>query len=389
MGPTIEALLETSAVLAGWPARERSWLLATVAALGEAPDGLPLDALVARIDGHDRTGRVDLSEALSRILTGVGLFRPTPKGRYALRPSALLARSIESMPLAIVDLEATGGRPPLHRPIEVALIRREPDGRRSTYTSIANPGRPLPPFVATMTGLSPEDLRRAPDAATVVEELLARAGDALLVFHGAPQDWELINYEVHSLTGRFVENPVCCTIALVRHLQPDLSTTGLDNVARHLGLAVEELHRASADAQLTLAVYDRLREGFDAAGIRTLADLSFFQGALPRPPFLDSNISVALLGSLPRAPGAYVLRDGRGTTLLARATADLGDELRSFFFPRGAIPPPWRHAHRAARTLDFRVASDLAAAREVLGLLHEGSARRRGPTRHRRHHGAA
>src|SRR4051812_44079053 len=54
-------------------------------------------------------------------------------------------------PLAIVDVETTGGNALRSRIIEIGVVRIEPDGAVSTYESLVHPGRALPGYISALT----------------------------------------------------------------------------------------------------------------------------------------------------------------------------------------------------------------------------------------------
>jgi DNA polymerase III epsilon subunit-like protein len=225
-----------------------------------------------------------LAKELERTLEGCGVFRATSENGFTLTPLDTLETPIDTLPVVVMDLEATGGRPPLHRFVEVALIRRDPDGSEHFYESLANPRRPLPWYVTKITGLTERQVRDAQPIEDVMARVVPYLEGALLVFHGSPGDLELLNYELWRQTGRLLGNPVLCTICLTRELEPTLTTMGLDRVAQHHGITVETQHRAMDDALLTLQLYDRYAARFADARIEYLVDSAFFQGSLPIAP---------------------------------------------------------------------------------------------------------
>ncbi len=54
-------------------------------------------------------------------------------------------------PICIFDLEATGTNVLEDRIVDVCVLRREPDGRETVFSSLVNPGVPIPPEVTAST----------------------------------------------------------------------------------------------------------------------------------------------------------------------------------------------------------------------------------------------
>jgi DNA polymerase III epsilon subunit-like protein len=368
-----EELLEQSPVFRTRPPEKRALILDAVRVLHRYPDGLSIAALEREIAGSGRHPPDWLIRELERTVAACGVFRLAASGRFGLVSVSALETPLADVPVAVMDLEATGGRPPLHRLIEVALIRREPDGTESWFESLADPMRPLPWYVTKITGLSPRKIREAPPVDQVVEELLPMLEGALLVFHGSASDMELLNYEVFRRSGTLLDNPVMCTICLTRELLPELSTMGLDRVAAHLGIEMATQHRAMDDALATLQLLHRFAERFTEIDMTYLVDAAFFQGALPVPPFIATNLSVELLNGLPAGPGAFVLRDGSRRILDASVTDDLKRSMAALFFPARPLDARGKQVARNARYLDYRPALDLPSASEALTFLLSGA----------------
>jgi DNA polymerase III, alpha subunit (gram-positive type) len=72
--------------------------------------------------------------------------------------------------VVVLDLETTGLAPGLNEIIEVALVRLEGE-RRVAFQSLARPRRSPSPFIQRLTGITLEELEKAPP----LEEVLFRA----------------------------------------------------------------------------------------------------------------------------------------------------------------------------------------------------------------------
>lgn len=361
-------LLGQSPLFHSRPEPKRKLVADVAGLLAQSPEGLSsaeLRSQLIRVHRHDPEM---LHKEQDRTIEACGGFRFDVKGKYRLFPLELLERPLADWPVVVMDLEATGGRPPLHRLVEVALIRREPDGSETQFESLANPGRPLPWFVRKMTGLTSAQIDGAPSMDEVFDQLEPLLEGALLVFHGSTVDLELINYEVHRRHGRLLPNPVLCTIALTRLMLPELTTMGLDKVSESLGIVMENQHRALDDALATLQIHDIFASRFSEEGIEFLVDLAFFQGNLPVAPFLKSNLSVEGLSKLPSGPAAYVLRDEENRPVASRTTENLRETLWTMFLGDQQLTPEDRASVRQARILEFREAGNPT---EAQGLMEE------------------
>jgi DNA polymerase-3 subunit epsilon len=78
-------------------------------------------------------------------------------------------------PIAVFDIEATGINPRTDRIVELAVVKVQPDGTRSTRTSRVNPGIPIPAGATKIHGISDEDVAECPtfsDIAAETDDLL-------------------------------------------------------------------------------------------------------------------------------------------------------------------------------------------------------------------------
>jgi DNA polymerase-3 subunit epsilon len=81
-------------------------------------------------------------------------------------------------PLAFFDLETTGIDPQRDKIVEIALVRVDPVGGRSSFASRINPGRPIPKDATAVHGITDADVASAPAFREVARRLLDALGDA-------------------------------------------------------------------------------------------------------------------------------------------------------------------------------------------------------------------
>lgn len=182
-------------------------------------------------------------------------------------------------PLLVMDTETTGLRPvrgsgdPEPRIYQLAALRREPDGETRFHSRLLNPGVAIDAEWATARGFDPEaPMRDGEEPGPVLRRFAAWAAGCVLVGHNIEAFDLPVMVAEHARLG--LPAPIAYlpragttvdTIVLARSLWSARATERpvdhtIANVARHLGLEVDEaaLHDAGADVRLNLAVLDAL-----------------------------------------------------------------------------------------------------------------------------------
>ncbi len=159
-------------------------------------------------------------------------------------------------PLVCFDLETTGTRIADDRIVQIALIRVEPDGGRRKFTSLVDPGRPIPPAATAVHGITDAHVQNAPRFRQVrpdVEEILH--GADLAGFNITRFDLPLLELEIQRAGGGYTSQGrrVLDAMTIFHRMEP-----------RNLEAAVKfycqaELpgaHSAEVDAAASLEVLD-------------------------------------------------------------------------------------------------------------------------------------
>src|SRR5215211_8739584 len=239
-------------------------------------------------------------------------------------PGTTLA--LEDATYVVVDLETTGLSPGSSAICEIGAVRVRGLELEQRFETLVNPRRPLPPTIATLTGIDPRSLHRAPPAELAVRRFLEFAGDAVLVAHNARFDIGFLDREVERLTGRRLAAPVVDTVWLARKLLAGrLSRVGLASLAYFFGTAARPCHRALADAEATAEILLVLIGLAQERGARTVADLC----DLATPQTRRVHAKRRLVHGAPQRPGVYFFRDERGAVLYVGRARDLRARLRS------------------------------------------------------------
>lgn len=153
------------------------------------------------------------------------------------------------------DLETTGLDPTRDAIIEIGAVRFRGDRVEDEWSELINPGRPIPPAIVQLTGITDSMLSSAPRITRVLSDLEAFVGDLPILGHSIPFDLAFIRRR-----GLFELNPHIDTFDLASVLLPSSGRYGLQALAQALGVPVRAAHRAVDDAHTTRQVFLQLFE---------------------------------------------------------------------------------------------------------------------------------
>lgn len=228
-------------------------------------------------------------------------------------------------PVAIVDVETTGGSPGQNRLIEIGIIRIENGQEVSRFQSLVNPHQSVPPFVQNLTGISDRDLETAPSFEKIADEVEKQLKGALFIGHNVRFDYDFVKFELRR-AGRNFSAPTFCSARFSRSLYPEHKRHNLAELIERYGLSISSHHRALDDAQ---AVWDFLKKMVEEVGVNKFS--TFFEKlAASRP--TQTRIPVEKFDNLPESSGAYVFKDAEGMALYVGKSNHLRERILGHFY---------------------------------------------------------
>jgi DNA polymerase-3 subunit epsilon len=232
-------------------------------------------ALCTRVLGLPQTPATVADRVALALLGADPRVRRLADGRWGLVAAVQESPELEACTFAVVDVETTGMRPwGTDRITEIAVVVVQGNRRELVFESLVNPGRPIPQFIASMTGISDATVRRAPRFEEIADDVLAALGGRVFVAHNARFDWGFVNAEVRRARDVALDGSAICTVRLARRLVREVRSCSLDNLSQHFGLSNDARHRAAGDAVVTGALLQRLLDLARGDGARTLQDLA-------------------------------------------------------------------------------------------------------------------
>jgi DNA polymerase III subunit epsilon len=205
-------------------------------------------------------------------------------------------------PFAIVDVETTGSDPATDRVTEIAVLQIERFALTGQWSTLVNPGRPMPTPIQALTGITQEMLEQAPRFGQIAVELYERLAGRVFVAHNARFDYGFLRREFDR-AGIKYQARTLCTVRLSRRLYPGAGGHDLDSLIERHGLDCEARHRAAPDAA---AVWQFMRGAAAEHGDEVFAVAA---RQVARQPALPPHLERSAIDEIPEAPGVYVFFD--------------------------------------------------------------------------------
>jgi DNA polymerase III subunit epsilon len=271
---------------------------------------------------------------------GHGL-RPQRLGRARVEPAHLASRRplqptfddlgtpLPEVTFVVVDLETTGGSPSGAGITEIGAVKVRGGEILGEFQTLVQPGEPVPPFIAVLTGITTSMLVDAPPLAAALPAFLEFMSGAVIVAHNAPYDVGFLKGACAKLGRHWPEPTVVDTARLARAvlLRDEVRNCKLGTLAAHFRSGTAPNHRALSDARATVDVLHGLIERVGTLGVHSLEELATY----------TSRVSPAqrrkrhLAEPLPDAPGVYVFRDDQGRALYVGKSQRIRSRVRTYF----------------------------------------------------------
>jgi DNA polymerase-3 subunit epsilon len=146
------------------------------------------------------------------------------------------------------DVETTGLVPGVDRLVELAAVSFTPESVLDSFSSLVNPGIPIPAEAGRVNGITDDMVRDAPCIDLVLPDFLSFLGRGVPVAHNAIFDVGFVSADIAALGLPALGTPVLDTRGLARSAFPGRFSYSLENLVRDLGIIAHGAHRALVDA---------------------------------------------------------------------------------------------------------------------------------------------
>lgn len=291
-----------------------------------------------------------------------------------------LGTALHTVEFCVVDLETTGGRADDLGITEFGAVRVKSGEVLGEFQTLVNPGRPIPPFVSVLTGITDIDVARAPRLEAVLPAFLEFSQGSVLVAHNAPYDMGYLKAACEALGYPWHPRAVIDTARLARAAvsRDEVANHKLATLARYFHASTTPNHRALDDARATVDVLHGIIARLGSVGVTTLEELAGYSSRVS-----DSvRRKRHLADGLPSAPGVYIFNGPDGETLYVGTSRNIRSRVRTYFTASEQRSRMGEMVALATSVTPLVCASPLEAAVRELRLIAERRPRYNRRSRH-------
>jgi len=272
---------------------------------------------------------------------------------------------IEDTDFCVIDVETTGLSPRYNNIIEIGIVRISNLQIVDRYSTLINPGRNIPYFITTLTGISDEDVYNAPFFDDIAYDVKNFLSDSVLTGHNLAFDYSFLRREFISSGFDFNIKERLCTMRLARRLFPLEKSRSLSSMCTLLDVDNFQKHRALGDAEATAEILLRMLVLLKDREITTTADLLGYQfkPAKEKKKPVNKKI-IEEVSYLPDAPGVYYFLNSKNDIIYIGKAKSLKDRIRNYFSP--GAPSKAKKIISQARNLKIQLTGS-----ELTALLYE------------------
>ncbi|MBC5787324.1 PolC-type DNA polymerase III [Clostridium facile] len=154
----------------------------------------------------------------------------------------------------VFDTETTGLNAQDERLTEIGAVVVKNGEILEEYDEFVNPGKPIPPNITELTGITDEMVADAPGERESLEKFFAFVNGRVLIAHNAKFDMGFLAAAAERC-GMPCEFTYIDTVPIARTLFPNIKNYKLDTLVNHLKLGDFNHHRACDDARVLGLIY--------------------------------------------------------------------------------------------------------------------------------------
>ncbi len=178
------------------------------------------------------------------------------------------------------DLETTGTLPGVDQIVEIGAVLYDDAGNPETiFTTLINPGIPMPEAASRVNGITDEMLVGKPLVTDVLDAFAEFCADEVMVAHNAAFDTQFLTSDIKKHETTAPRGLILDTLPIARKVFPGLANYKLGTLVQHLGIQAGGFHRAEEDAAYCGQLFQKMVTRLSPNGVSpTLATLISLTG---------------------------------------------------------------------------------------------------------------
>ncbi|MGJ9534745.1 DEDD exonuclease domain-containing protein [Actinotignum sp. GS-2025b] len=272
-----------------------------------------------------------------------------------------LGTPLEEVTFVVVDVETTGGRPGAHSLTEIGAVKVCGGEVVQEFSSLVNPGVPIPAQITVLTGITTAMTVSAPPLSEVLPAFLnfleadvpALDGGApvsgggtpvpssrvparnraaeppVLVAHNAHFDMSHLRGACEAIDVAWPRLRVLDTLGLARRIftRDEVPNHKLSTLAGYCRAAVQPSHRALDDARATVDVLHAMIGRLGPLGVTHIEDLLTASNPVPA----RRRRRAVLADHVPHGPGSYRFIGPNSEVLYVGSSGNMYRRMRQYF----------------------------------------------------------
>lgn len=233
---------------------------------------------------------------------------------------------------AVVDLEATGtgARASI---IQVGIVIVEQGQVVTSFATDVNPHQALDDHIRSLTGITDEQLGKAPTFSQVAGQIYDLIKDRVFVAHNVHFDANLLAEQLF-WEGYELKTPRVDTVELAQLCFPTVDKYNLSALSEFLGIELSAAHQAIDDAQATAQLFIRIQQKLAGLPRQTLLSLNQLADNLI---YETGQVLAEALEQAPHQPSAGLVAAGDLLVAAPRVTPSGGRPTGDFARDREAL----------------------------------------------------
>ncbi|MDK8513244.1 DEDD exonuclease domain-containing protein [Actinotignum sanguinis] len=266
-----------------------------------------------------------------------------------------LGTPLDEVTFVVVDVETTGGRPGAHALTEIGAVKVCDGEVVQEFSSLVNPGVPIPAHITVLTGITTAMTISAPPLREVLPAFLdflepaatapgdgngngngngmvARnhgAAPPVLVAHNARFDMSHLRGACEALDMDWPRLRVLDTLGLARRIftRDEVPNHKLSTLAGYCRATVQPSHRALDDARATVDVLHAMIGRLGPLGVTHIEDLLTASNPVPA----HRRRRAVLADEVPHGPGSYRFIGPNNEVLYVGSSGHMYRRVRQYF----------------------------------------------------------